>query len=492
VNLGRGLVVLGALAAVTVVLAGCGHASRRVQDPSVEVVQTTQDLTYRLTRLPSLRFEASVPRRVPVIHVDDALEYQRVIGVGVVITDTAAWLLHDELSAATSADVMRNLFGTNGIHLGLVRVPMGATDFTKAERPYSYDDLSPGQSDPTLSRFSVAHDDAYIVPVLRQMLAVNPNVQVLASPWSPPGWMKTNGKLGNPGDSGALLPADYGPWAGYFVKFLRAYAARGIPVQSITAQNEPGQQSIYPGLDMTEPTEALLIARYLAPALRAAGLHTRIYGHDFKLLFYSRAHALISDPAVRHVLAGIAWHCYEGSMVSMTRLHVLAPELDQLESECATGGAPGPVGEMMIASFRNWASGAILWSVALDPHGGPVQPPNLGCSLCTPVVMVDERTHTVRYRLDYYELGQLSAFVKPGARRVASNNFVIYNSPHYRQRINYSTPGIDDVAFRNPDGSEVLLVRNNAAQSKRFAVLWRSRAFSYTLPGQGLVTFLWR
>jgi glucosylceramidase len=429
---------------------------------------------------------------VPVIRVDDQARYQRVGGVGVVITDTAAWLLHNELSPAASATVMRNLFGRSGIHLGFVRVPIGATDFTRNGIPYSYDDLPPGQSDPTLSGFSVAHDDAYIVPVLRQMLAINQKVEVLASPWSPPGWMKTNDALGNAHGTAALLTADYGPWAHYFVKFIAAYASRGIPIGAITAQNEPGQISTYPGLDMSEPEEALFISRYLAPVLGAAGLHPKIYAHDFKWLFLPRAEALISNPKVRRALSGIAWHCYDGNPVVMTRLHQLAPELDQLESECATGGAPGPVGEMIIASFRNWASGALLWSVALDPRGGPVQPPNYGCRRCTPVVMINERTHTVSYRWDYYQLGQFSNFVQPGAYRIGSNNFVSYRSPHHLYRVNYSTDGVDDVAFHNPNHTEVLIVRNNARQPRRFAVQWHDEAFTYTLPGQALVTFVWR
>jgi glucosylceramidase len=176
----------------------------------------------------------------------------------------------------------------------------------------------------------------------------------------------------------------------------------------------------------------------------------------------------------------------------MTLIHTRAPRLDHIETECSSGSAPGPPAEMLIASFRNWASTALLWNLALDPRGGPVQPPNRGCPYCTGVVTVDERTHTVSYRSDYYELGQFSEFVRRGARRIRSNTFVSYNSPSHHHRVNYATPGIDDVAFVNPDGQDVLLVHNNAEQAKRFAVQSRGRAFAYTLPGDATVTFLWR
>jgi glucosylceramidase len=209
-------------------LGACDSATRPSRNDVVEVVQTTRDLSQRLTHLAGQRFGGPLPTGVAVIH------------------------------------------------LGYMRVPMGASDFTKGKRPYSYDDLPPGQSDPSLSRFSVAHDDAYIVPTLRQMLAINPHVQILASPWSPPGWMKANDALGNPAERGLLLRSAYGPLARYFVKFIDAYAARGVPIAAISPQNEPGQQAFYPSLDLPEPEQATFISHDLGPALRAAGLRPKI------------------------------------------------------------------------------------------------------------------------------------------------------------------------------------------------------------------------
>jgi glucosylceramidase len=485
---------LGALGLIAIAAAGpsaCSSRAGHSRARAVEVVQTTASLSQRLTRLPDLRFGTGLPRGVAVIHVDDTVRYQRIVGVGAALTDTSAWLLYDELPAALRGAVIRDLFGPAGIHLVELRLPIGASDFTKDGVPYSYDDVPPGRTDPSMSRFSIAHDDAYIVPMLRQIVQANPRLVVLASPWSPPAWMKANGSLGNRADLGTLLPAAYGPLARYFVDFVQAYARRGLHIAAVTAQNEPGQQGFYPGLNLPERAEATFISRDLAPALRAAGLSTKIYAHDFKWLFSQRVMSLVSNPALARAIAGIAWHCYDGNPSVMTGLHRVAPGLDQIESECSTGGAPGPPAELMIAAFRNWATGVLLWNLALDPRGGPVEPPNLGCPRCVGVVTIDERTHAVVYGSDYYQLGQFSKFVRPGASRIGSDHFVAYNTPTRYHHVDYATAGIDDAAFTNPDGGKVLLAHNTSNRPRRFAVQWRGRAFTYTLPAGATVTFLW-
>ena len=176
----------------------------------------------------------------------------------------------------------------------------------------------------------------------------------------------------------------------------------------------------------------------------------------------------------------------------MSALHRSRPGLAQLVTECSWGISPGPPSELMIASIRNWASAVVLWNLALDPAGGPVQPPNMGCRGCTALVTVDPATHTVGYGSDYYELGQLGAFVAPGARRIASNTFVTYNYVHLRGPLDYSTAGLDDVAFENPDATDVLLAYNGSRRAIRFAVRWRAQAFVHTLPSGATVTFVWR
>jgi glucosylceramidase len=274
---GSRLLVIAAMSAA-VLAVGCGGGrSRKPGAPggsSVEVVQTNADLSQRLTRMPDVHFRFSPARGVPVIHVDEAHRYQAIRGFGAAMTDTSAWLLN-QLPAATRATVMEKLFGAAGIHLSFIRLPIGASDFTARGVPYSYDDLPPGRSDPGLIRFSIAHDRAYILPALREMLTINPEVQILASLWSAPGWMKANGSLDNLRERGTVLPSAYGALARYFVRFIEAYASAGVPVQAVTPQNEPGLPTGFPGMSFPEPTEARFIAHYLAPALRVQGCRPR-------------------------------------------------------------------------------------------------------------------------------------------------------------------------------------------------------------------------
>ncbi len=268
---------------------------------------------------------------VKVINVDDAIHYQHMAAFGAAMTDSSAWLLWDQLSPAARAVLMSQLFGPEGIHLNFIRVPIGASDYTVGGTPYSYDDLPAGQSDPTLANFSIAHDEPYIIPSLLQALRVNPSTQILASPWSPPAWMKANDAFNNIDLSGALLPAYYEPFAEYLVKFIEAYRAQGIPISAITPENEPNAPSSYPGMYLTPAQEAQLVAQKLAPSLAAAGLHPKIYGLDDTEL--PQAQALVASQA-RGALAGIAWHCYQG-LGQMSALHQTDPAAGEILDECS-------------------------------------------------------------------------------------------------------------------------------------------------------------
>jgi glucosylceramidase len=407
------------------------------------------------------------------------------------MTDTSAWLIWDILSPATRAGLMQALFGTGGIHLSFLRVPMGASDFTAEGQPWSYDDLPAGQSDPGLAHFSIAHDAAYILPALQQAVSVDPGMFVLANPWSPPGWMKTNDAMGNPDNAGSLKGSAAPSLADYFVRFLQAYAAAGIHVGAVTPQNEPGQSSIYPGLNMSEAQEATFVRDYLAPALRKAGLDAAIYGYDWgwppRQIRFARA---LARSRAAGDLAGLATHCYIGSPAEIAALHAEAPHLDEIVDECSPGLMPAPTAEVAIASMRNWASALALWNLALDPKGGPVQPPNTACRRCTGVVTVDEATHAVTFTRAYYQLGQLSKFVLPGAIRLGSNHFVSYVRPTAHRSM--VTAGLDDVAFANPDDSRVLVAYNTSRAPIAFSVKDGGRYFSYTLAPAATATFIWR
>ncbi len=481
---------LAGLIAAGLLLAPAARAAAVGASPwDIHVFQTTNDLRQRLARVPDPWFRTGrIPRGTAVIHVDDATRYQRVVGVGGAMTDSSAWLIHNELSAGTRAGLLRNLFGPGGINLSFIRLPMGASDFTVHGQPYSYDDIPRGQTDPQLTHFSVHHDDAYIVPTLRQTRSINSRVEILANPWSAPPWMKANDAFDNVHFAGALLSSAYQPFANYFVKFIQAYAARGLPIAGVTPENEPRAPATYPSMNFPESNEATFVIQNLAPALQAARQRTKIYGADNPIGTIQYPQALLSGTA-QSVLAGIAQHCYGGNFAALTALHNQSPAMDLVVSECATELTPFPVPEVVIGSLRNWASTVSLWNLALDPSGGPVEPPNVGCRGCTGIVTINERKHTVTYNKAYYQLGQIGRFVASGAQRVATEHFVSYTQASSGS-YNVSS-GLDDVAFVNPDGSRVLVAYNNSSRTIPYALSWRGRWALYRLPAHATATLSW-
>jgi glucosylceramidase len=420
------------------------------------------------------------------ITVHDRLRYQRVTGVGGALTDTAAWLIYDQLAPAVRTGVLEDLFGGGGAHLDFTLLPIASTDFTADGRPYTYDDVDSGQSDPDLGGFSIDHDQSYILPALRQMLAINPGEEVFAAPWTAPPWMKANHAFGDLGLRGSLLPSAYGAFASYFVKFLQAYQAAGVHIADVAPENEPASSAAFPAMYFPATTEAQWITQNLQPALRAAGLSPRIYGADVAWHNYLYQHQLATGPA-RAALSGLAWHCYSGIPNVMGTLHAQAPALDQIVTECAKELHPFPVPLIAIGALRNWASAVTLWNLALDPTGGPVEAPNSGCHGCTGLVTVNERSHTVAFGLGYYQLAQVGRYLQDGARRIESNHFV-----HYRETATpTASAGVDDVAFENPDGTRVVVAYNNSASPAHFAVQWNGRSFDYTLDPKATATFSW-
>ena len=448
---------------------------------AVTVIQTTENLHDALTIQPPQRFTA---RRAPgsaVIRVDSRVRYQRISGFGAAMTDTSAWLLYDELAPVWRAPTLDALFGSGGIRLGFVRIPMGASDYTVSPTPYSYDDPPSGRADPSLSNFSIAHDEGYIIPALKAVLAINPAVYTLASPWTAPPWMKANHAYDNVGLAGTVLPQYYSTLAQYFVKFIQGYQGQGVPIDAITPMNEPNSDSTWPGSALTPDDDATFLPQYLAPALATAGLHPTIFGDDDTEL--ADAQALLSGPAAP-TLGGIAFHCYKG-MGQMSALHAEHPTENIILDECSPGIIPYATAEVAIDATRNWASGVQLWNLALDPAGGPYEG-DWGCPGCTGVITVDERSGTPSLGLNYYQYGQTTKYVEPGAVRIFSTRL---SHDGYGYGV---TPGVDDVAFVNPDGSKVLVAYNNRGRRASLAIKWHGRFLNWVLPGHATVTLIWR
>jgi glucosylceramidase len=430
---------------------------------------TTASLNDALTALPDIAFTPDLGDGHLRIDVDEAVTFQQMDGFGAAMTDTSAWLIATKLARPTRDRLMQALFNrSSGIAMSWVRIPMGSSDYTH-DQYYSYDDNGRAP-DPQLSNFSIRHDRAYILPVLRQARRIDPAIKFDANPWSPPGWMKSNSSLTN---GGHLLSRYYGALAEYFVKFLAAYLAEGIPVYAVQPQNEPLAQTSYPSMYWDASDQARFIASYLGPTLAAAHLHAKILGFDHNWDQPGYPVTLLSDPIASPYIAGTAWHTYFGAPSAMRSVHALYPAKDTYETESS---AASPA-DMFINAARDWSRTGVMWNIALDTSGGPL-PNRSGCRGCIGLVTIDQAAGTYRFTKNYYQIGHFSRFVQPGAVRIASTS--------------YGSRSIEDVAFENPDGGKVLVLFNGGAGAKAFQVTWHRESLRVALPAGATCTLTWR
>lgn len=442
--------------------------------PAVSVVLTTDDQTRLMQAQSSFNFTTASGGNNPVF-VDETEVNQQVEGFGAAFTDSAAYLLNEVALATARASAMSDLFtrSGNGIGLNFMRVPMGASDIARSV--YSYDDLPAGQTDPTLAHFSVAHDQQDILPIILQAKQLNPQLEIMGTPWSPPGWMKTSGSM----IGGALLSSMYGPFAQYFVKFIQAYGAAGVQVDYVSLQNEPLYvPTDYPGMSMDAPTQTTVLRDYVLPAFASNGITARVlvYDHNWDTPDYPTT--VLSDPTVAasSQVAGIAWHGYSGTPGVMTTLNNLYPSEGNYETEHSGGTWNSDQAktdfEEITQVMRDWGRSFVKWSLALDENRGPHTG---GCGTCSPLVTVNSVSGAVTYTIDYYTLGHFSMYVLPGAHRVYSSD----------------ATGVVSAAFLNPDNTKVLFAYNDSSSTQTFQVQWGTQSFTYTLPALAAATFTW-
>ena len=413
----------------------------RGQERRASVWVTSADQSQLLARQPDLPFAPDPGSANLTIDVKADQSFQQVDGFGASLTESSAWLMATSLTEGERATLMTQFFHPiAGIGLNVLRQPIGASDFALSH--YSYDDMPAGQRDPGLQQFSIARDRTYVIPAVKQALQLNPGVRVMASPWSAPGWMKTLGSM----IRGQLKRENFAPYAAYFVKFLQAYAAEGIPIETVTVQNEPHfTAEDYPGMYMTSADQTTFVRDYLAPALAQAHLTTAILAFDQNWNEPNYPLEVFSDAGARAAIAGSAFHCYAGNPSAMTQVHAAYPEKSLHVTECSMFLERTPTfaasliwtaRNLLIGSLRNWAETVVTWNLALDAQHGPHVG---GCRDCTGLATIDRGTGEVAFNGEFYALGHVSKFVQRGAHRIESTTF--------------ATQGVDDVAFRNPDGS---------------------------------------
>jgi glucosylceramidase len=436
---------------------------------------TTPDRAALVTpQASSLQF-SSEAGQLPVLTVDDAQHFQTMDGFGFALTGGSAQLLM-RMGAAQRAALLKGLFtsGGDGMGVSYLRVSIGASDMN--ERVYSYDDLPSGETDVEMSKFSLGPDRADVIPVLKEILAIQPGIKILGSPWSAPAWMKTNNDV----KGGELKPEYYGAFAKYFVKYIEAMRAEGIAIDAITIENEPLNPKNTPSMVVFAQEEGMFIAKNLGPAFENAGIRTKIllYDHNPDVLSYSLS--ILGDPAASKYVDGTAFHLYGGEASLLTKVHDAYPNknlylteqsVTQHRSEGPLGIAE-PVRSVMIGATRNWCRNVLLWNLAADPQNGP-HTNNGGCTGCSGAITLDG--DSVTRNVAYYVVEHFSQFVPPGSVRIASSEM----------------EQLASVAFLTPHGKVVLVVSNTGNFPKSFAVGYHGKVFQTLMPAESAGTYVW-
>ncbi len=499
--------VLAVTACAASLLAGCGSTTASTQSSSTPaavtatVCETTGSGSLLLAQQAPVTFSTTaVAASNFTIQVTPSNVLQPWDGVGGALTDSAATVLA-ALPAAQQQTVLASLFSqANGIGLNMVRLPMGASDFS-ASGNYSYDDVAAGQTDTALAHFSIAHDQTNIIPVLKSIGTINANMKLIASPWSPPAWMKTNASMDGVTNASAstsqINSADFSALANYFVKFIQGYEAQGLSIYAVSAQNEPqNSASGYPTAILTASDEASFIANDLGPSLSTAGLSSvKIFGMEDNWADTTYAQSLLQSSAAQY-LAGTSFHWYNGTVGAMATTEALnqnkgvwfteATDTVYCPTQATCPTLTGPIfsgsgfalqmEELVIGIPQNYGRSIVGWNLALNQNEGPQ---NGGCYDCAGLITVNSNTSpaSVYNNTLYYALGHIGKFVTPGA-------FVIGTTTQ-------GTTGVQDVGFLNPDGTIVVVAFNGGASASTVAVQWNSQSFGYTIPAGAAVTFKW-
>lgn len=407
------------------------------------------------------------------IRIDDSKTYQSVDGFGYSLTGGSAFHLF-RMDTAPRAALLKELFDTGSNHIGVsyLRISIGASDLD--EQVFSYDDLPPGQTDTAMAKFSINPDKRFLIPVLKEILAVNPKIKILGSPWSPPVWMKTN----DSSRGGSLKREYYDAYATYFVKYIEAMKAEGITIDAVTIQNEPLHPGNNPSLLMLPEDQRDFIKQSLGPLFRSHDLATKIIVYDHNADRPDYPLTIFHDADAAQYVDGSAFHLYAGSVDTLSYVHEAFPNKNLYFTEQWVG-APGHLAEdlkwhtknVIIGTMRNWCRTALEWNLAADSKLEPHTPG--GCTECLGAVTID--SNNVKRNPAYYIIAHASKFVRPGAVRIASAE----------------VDSLANVAFRNVDGRKTLIVLNESTRPLGFCVADGKNVFRSTLAGGAVGTYVW-
>ena len=441
--------------------------------PGISYWSTTPDRTVLLSKLTTSAGFSTTASTLPMINVDSAQLYQTIDGFGYTLTQGSAELIN-LMPATQRMALLTELFGSgeNDISVNYLRVGIGATDLSSTV--YTYDDMPVGQTDPTLANFSIASDQAYMIPVLKQILLINPAIKIIGAPWTAPSWMKDNGlSVG-----GSLLPAYYQAYANYFVKYIQAMQAEGISITAITPQNEPLNPNNNPSLVMTAAQQAAFIKNNLGPAFAAASITTKIIVYDHNCDVPAYPLEILNDAAARAYVDGSAFHLYAGDITALTQVHNAYPDKNIYFTEQYTASSGNFGGDLqwhmknvIVGSMRNYSKIALEWNLANDANYAPHTPG--GCTTCLGAITISSGGYS--RNVAYYIIAHISKFVPAGSKRIFSDNY----------------GSINTAAFLRPDGKKVLVAMNDSNTDQSFNIKFKGKWLTTFLKAGATSTYVW-
>lgn len=439
-----------------------------------EVWLTSPEDAARFQKQPNPLVFESAGQGERVIKIEPGQTYQTIDGFGYTLTGGSARHLV-RMSPAARTAILHELFAWDGQSIGVsyLRVSIGASDLN--EHVFTYNDLPVGEADLEMRRFDLGPDRADVIPVLKEILKINPDLKIMGSPWSAPAWMKTNGDS----RGGSLKPECYSAYSKYFVKYIQEMLAEGIRIDAVTVQNEPLHPGNNPSMLMLAPDQAQFVKAHLGPAFRAAGIDTRIVIYDHNADRPDYPIAILNDPEAREFVDGSAFHLYGGKIEALSRVHQAHPDKHLYFTEQWIG-APGNLKgdlnwhtkHLIVGATRNWCRTVLEWNLAADPRHQP-HTDRGGCDRCLGAITIDG--DVVIRNPAYYIIAHASKFVRPGSVRVDSS----------------ITEGLPNVAFKTPAGRKVLIVLNDASVPARFRIRESQREATGELPAGAVGTFVW-
>jgi glucosylceramidase len=406
------------------------------------------------------------------INIDTTQTYQAIDGFGFTLTGGSATLIHS-LPADKRAALLNELFATDSTFIGIsyLRISIGASDLSAA--PFTYDDMVSGQTDIPLAHFSLGTEMTDLIPLLKEILAINPDIKILGSPWSAPVWMKTNNNF----VGGSMDVAYYEAYANYFVKYIQGMAAEGIKIDAITMQNEPLNPYNNPSMTMSSTQQANFLKNHLGPAFANAGITAKIILYDHNCDMTSYPLSVLADPGARAYADGSAFHLYGGNITAMSEVHDAWPDKNIYFTEqytSSTGEFGGDLDwhtkNLIIGATRNWSRNVLEWNLANDASIGPHTMG--GCTTCLGALTIST---SITRNASYYIIAHASKFVRPGSVRINSN----------------IAGNLQNVAFQRPDGKKVLIVLNDSGESQTFNIRYKDKIVTTALGGGSVATFVW-